>query len=150
MGPISIRLADLASLDATVALLQAQLWEHEIVTSETDLREVAQRVIADPRHGFIALAFHEQDAVGVAYAAAHLSAEQGGTIGWLEELFVRAEWRGCGVGAALLQHVIARAQTLDWRTLELEVVEGHERASALYERLGFRAMSRTRFSRRTA
>ena len=45
--------------------------------------------------------------------------------------------RGRSVGSALLADVIARAERLNWRGVELEVVVGHERAAALYVRHGF-------------
>ena len=104
-------------------------------------------VVGDERLGFMLLAHADGHAVGVAYAAAHLSAEHGGVIGWLEELYVVPEYRSAGVGSALLADVVARAERLEWRGLELEVVAGHERAAALYVRHGFIAAARSRYTR---
>ena len=128
-------------------MLQAQLREHDIETPAEQLRAVVTRVQTDARQGFILLAQNGTSPVGIAYAAAHLSAEHGGTIGWLEELYVVPDARGSGVGSALLREVIARAQALDWRGIELEVVAGHERAVPLYARHGFEAAHRARFTR---
>ncbi len=144
---VSIRVAEPRNLEAAVALLKAQLREHEIVTAETALRDVTRAVIDDARHGFMLLAWQRETAVGIAYAAAHLSAEHGGLIGWLEELYIEPVWRGRGIGSQLLADVISRAQQLEWRGVELEVVAGHERAVPLYERHGFAPLSRARFSR---
>jgi len=85
--------------------------------------------------------------VGAVFAAAHSSLEHGGTIGWLEELYVSPQSRGQGIGSRLMADVISRARQLGWRGLELEVVTGHERAIALYLRHGFQPLSRTRFVR---
>ena len=128
-------------------MLQAQLREHDIETPSELLRAVVTRVQTDARQGFILLAQNGAEPVGIAYAAAHLSAEHGGTIGWLEELYVAPEARGSGVGSALLREVIARARALEWCGIELEVVAGHERAVPLYERHGFKAAQRARFTR---
>jgi GNAT superfamily N-acetyltransferase len=68
-------------------------------------------------------------------------------IGWLEELYVVPEFRGAGVGSALLADVLARAERLKWRGVELEVVVGHERAAALYLRHGFVSAPRSRYTR---
>jgi GNAT superfamily N-acetyltransferase len=136
-----------SDLDAAVALFDAQLREHDILTPVTDLRRVAGAVIANPSHGFLLLALTGGAPVGFVYAASHLSLEHGGTIGWLEELYVSPKWRGGGIGAQLLTEVIARAQELNWRALELEVVTGHERVVPLYLRHGFQLLSRNRFSR---
>ena len=148
MDAVSIILADAESVGVAVALFKAQLEEHEIFTSEEALHAVAVAVISDPSRGFILLARDDDGSfVGIAYAASHLSAEHGGTIGWLEELYIQPEWRSRGVGSSLLQATIARAQQLHWRALELEVVAGHERAVPLYVRHGFQALDRARFNR---
>ncbi len=97
-------------LEAAVALLEAQLAEHEMAQPADVLRAVTKSVLSDSRHGFMLLALAGDRPVGIAYAAAHLSAEHGGTIGWLEELYVLPEWRARGVGSALLKAVMARAQ----------------------------------------
>lgn len=143
---ITVSPATAEARDVIVTLLSAQLVEHEIETPADLLHSVVDSVLSDSRHGFILLAATDGEAIGVSYAASHLSAEHGGTVGWLEELYVRGEWRGRGVGSALLEATIARAQELRWRGLELEVVAGHERAAALYLRHGFNALPRTRYT----
>jgi GNAT superfamily N-acetyltransferase len=147
MSPVLIRSVGLSDLEAAIALFDAQLREHDIITPVADLHNVAAAVIANPSHGFLLVALSNGAPVGVAYAASHLSLEHGGTIGWLEELYVSPQWRGSGIGGRLLTEVIARAQELNWRTLELEVVTGHERVVPLYLRHGFQPLSRNRFSR---
>ena len=147
MDNLSISAVSADDTDAVVQLLTAQLLEHEIVTAEEALRGVVRTVLSDERHGFMLLAHAHGCAVGVAYAAAHLSAEHGGVVGWLEELYVAPEYRGRSVGSALLADVLARAERLRWRGIELEVVGGHERAAALYVRHGFIAAPRSRYTR---
>ncbi len=144
---MTLSLARAEDQETIVALLTAQLLEHDIHTPVAMLRDVVDRVLAESRHGFILLAKEDGEAVGVCYAASHLSAEHGGTVGWLEELYVRPESRDRGVGSALLDATVARARELGWRGLELEVVAGHERAAALYLRHGFVALRRTRYTR---
>jgi GNAT superfamily N-acetyltransferase len=135
-------------LDSAVALFSAQLKEHGITTPADDLRSVAERVVADPRYGFILLASTvEASAVGVAYASCLLSLEHGGTSGWLEELYVLPEWRACGIGSRLVAEVVRRAKELGWRAIDLEVDAGHQRAISLYLRHQFQLHSRTRLFR---
>ena len=144
---VTIVPAETQHVDAIVELLTAQLVEHEIFTPADALREVTRAVVGEPRHGFMLLAVMDDHPAAVAFAAAHISAEHGGVIGWLEELYVAPEHRGNGIGAALLADIISRAQRLGWRGVELEVVAGHERAAALYLRHGFMPLSRARYSR---
>ncbi len=144
---ITLSVATQEAQEAIVDLLTAQLVEHDIHTPPGLLREVVARVVSDTRHGFILLASDDGEHVGVCYAASHLSAEHGGTVGWIEELYVRPGWRGRGIGSALLDATLERARELGWRAMELEVVAGHERAAALYLRHGFVAVARTRYTR---
>jgi len=62
---------------------------------------------------------------------------------WLEDLFVREGARGRGVGAALLEAVVARARERGCRRIELDVSEANEPALRLYERFGFSASHKT-------
>lgn len=143
----SIKAVEAGDIETAVTLLVSQLAEHEIVTPPDALHAVVCEVVSDSRRGFMLLAMAGDRAVGIAYAAAHLSAEHGGMIGWLEELYVSPDVRGRGIGAALLREVATRAKALAWRGLELEIVHGHERVVSLYHRHGFQPLLRTRFSR---
>ncbi|MGI8436245.1 MAG: GNAT family N-acetyltransferase [Chthoniobacterales bacterium] len=145
---MAITIAPLQADDLIVAveLLEAQLTEHDIASTAEALETVTRAVLANPARGFILLARADGDVVGLAYAAAHLSAEHGGTIGWLEEFYVRPRARGRGAGSALLQAVLDHSRESGWRALELEVVEGHERAIPLYQRHGFERNTRARFT----
>ena len=145
--PVAIAALRTSDVDVAVELLAAQLAEHDIATPAERLRDVVQTVVTDARHGFILLASADDRAIGIGYAAAHLSAEHGGVIGWLEELYVIPTWRGRGVGSLLLTELVSRAQQLQWRGLELEVVAGHERAAALYLRHDFVPTARARYTR---
>ena len=57
----------------------------------------------------------------------------------LEDLFVRAEARGAGVGRALVEGVVELARERGCRRVELDVNEANVPALALYESLGFSA-----------
>ncbi len=61
---------------------------------------------------------------------------------WLEDLFVRQHARGRGVGAALVEMTIARAQERGARRVELDTNEDNAAAIALYERHGFSSQSK--------
>ena len=55
----------------------------------------------------------------------------------VEDVFVRAEARGTGVGRALVAAAIERARERGCRRLELDTAEQNEPALALYRSLGF-------------
>jgi ribosomal protein S18 acetylase RimI-like enzyme len=56
----------------------------------------------------------------------------------LEDLFIRAEARGSGLGRTLVEATIARARERGCRRIELDVWERNEAALALYRSLGFK------------
>ena len=58
---------------------------------------------------------------------------------WLEDLFVREEDRGAGLGDALVAKAIERARERGCGRIELDVSESNRAAWALYERMGFSA-----------
>lgn len=66
----------------------------------------------------------------------------------VDGLAVAPEWRGAGIGAALIEALVVEAVTRGYRELRLDVVGENLRARALYERLGF-AVARRRDSRMT-
>ena len=59
---------------------------------------------------------------------------------YLEDLFVRPEARGSGLGKALLAHLAALAVERDCARLEWSVLDWNEPAIGFYRRLGARAM----------
>ncbi len=58
----------------------------------------------------------------------------------MDGLFVAPQARGRGVGTELLAAVAAEARRRGYAEVRLDVVEGNDRARALYEREGFHAV----------
>jgi GNAT superfamily N-acetyltransferase len=55
---------------------------------------------------------------------------------WLEDVFVRDDARGKGVGSALVELAMTRARERSCRRIELDASEGNEAALALYAKFG--------------
>ena len=68
---------------------------------------------------------------------------------WLEDLFVRPQLRGRGIGRALLQRLARLAQARGCGRFEWSVLDWNEPSIRFYERLGATVMSDWRICRMT-
>ena len=59
---------------------------------------------------------------------------------YLEDLFVLPEWRGRGIGRALLRHLARIARERDCGRMEWSVLDWNDRAIGFYRSIGARAM----------
>lgn len=82
--------------------------------------------------------FLEQDGQTAGYGLLALtySAEAGGLVVWLEEIYIRDAFRGIGLGGGFIRFV-EEAYTGKAARLRLEVEPDNTGAIRLYERLGF-------------
>ena len=68
---------------------------------------------------------------------------------YLEDLFVRSEFRGQGIGKALLTHLAQLANQRNYGRMEWSVLDWNERAIAFYESFGARRMREWQICRLT-
>lgn len=74
---------------------------------------------------------------GYAMVAKSFSTEFGRKCIWVEDLYVKPQFRGCGLGSAFLQHI----QNLYPDALfRLEAEQENEGAVQLYEKIGFEVL----------
>jgi GNAT superfamily N-acetyltransferase len=147
MSTLRIDVAGTGDLAELVRLLGAQLAEHDIPATDAGMERAVRGMLEDPRRGTLFLARQEaQRAVGMACLSYTWTLELGGLSAWLDELYVEPALRGAGVGRALLTAAITHARSVGAAAVDLEVVEGHERAARLYEREGFTRRFRTRWA----
>ncbi|HZN65191.1 MAG TPA: GNAT family N-acetyltransferase [Tepidisphaeraceae bacterium] len=142
----AVRQAGPADVDTCVALLGAQLAEHDLGSGND--RPAIEGALANPSLGAIFLAEEAGTALAVAYVGWFWSIEHGGASAWLDELYVIPSRRGAGLGSLVLAAVESAARARGCVAVDLEVEDSHERAAALYLRTGFRPLPRRRFVKR--
>jgi ribosomal protein S18 acetylase RimI-like enzyme len=78
-------------------------------------------------------------AAGYLLASVTWSNEFGGRVAWLEELYLRPEARGHGLGQKTLEQAMDELKRLDKVAgFRLEVAPANDGVSRLYEKMGFR------------
>ncbi len=78
--------------------------------------------------------------VGYALLSEKFSHEAGGMELWLEELYLREDARGKGLGSAFFQFLFKQAERERICRIRLEIEPDNTRAAALYRRWGFKPL----------
>ena len=125
-------------LPQLVALL-GQLFEQEAeFTADAVKQEAALKLIfADPSLGRLYVARDGSRVVAMASLLFTVSTAEGGKAALFEDLVVRPDYRKQGIGARLLEYVIAQARAERVLRITLLTDMQNEQAQVLYRRLGF-------------
>ena len=145
MDPI-IRPATESDRDAAHRLLTAQLIEHHLPADSHRVARGIDLALAQHSPAWLWLAEREGRPAAIFLANEIASVERGGSVLWVEELYVVPEARRRGIARALLARICEQARQRGVRAIELEVVPTQEAALALYRSLEFEEVLRTRMS----
>jgi diamine N-acetyltransferase len=134
-----LRDASTEDLDLLLALMREMQADDPWSCEFTDhgAREAAENLIRDPSLGRIWMICLGNEVVGYIVLTFDYSLEYGGKCGWVDEFFVRKEYRGRGIGSEALQCFASTARELGAKTVHLGVRRGNP-AIKLYRRAGFR------------
>lgn len=83
---------------------------------------------------------YQSQPAGYALLSRSFSQEAGGSVLWIEELYVADHFRGCGLGREFLDFVV-KGGAGSYKRLRLEVAPDNHRAISLYHQLGFHHLS---------
>lgn len=140
-APFHLRAAELADIPLILefirGLAEYERLAHECVATEALLRES----LFGPRPAAeVVLAFAGEEPAGFALFFHNFSTFLGRRGLYLEDLFVRPEWRGRGLGRMLLAHLARLAVERGCGRLEWWVLDWNTPAIEFYRSLGARAM----------
>jgi ribosomal protein S18 acetylase RimI-like enzyme len=151
MMPVRIRAATPADVPLILTLIRSlaefENLLHEMEATEEKLhatlfgtRPAAECVIASTDSG---------EAAGFAIFFTNYSTFLARHGLYLEDLFVQPEFRGRGIGKALLKHLAALANQREYGRMEWTVLDWNESAIAFYESFGARRMREWQICRLT-
>jgi len=128
-----------ADLPALASLLQ------ELFTMESDFEPGAARqdaglrlILDNPALGRIFVLRVGENVVGMANALVTVSTAEGTLVLLLEDVIVAEPWRGKGLGARLVNHVMAWARAQGYSRATLLADRNNPQALRFYEKLDFR------------
>jgi ribosomal protein S18 acetylase RimI-like enzyme len=130
------RSGDLPQLVELLGILFAE--EAEFMPDPQKQARGLRLILEDPASGWTCVAREGARVLGMVSVLRTVSTAEGGPAGLLEDLVVRPECRGRGIGSRLLAYAIEQARADGLLRLTLLTDAANERAQRLYERAGFR------------
>jgi ribosomal protein S18 acetylase RimI-like enzyme len=131
---------------ATLLVLQREFYVEDRLTHTPANARALRRLLRSPDAGAVWLieGAGERGRTPVGYIVLTLgwSLELGGRDAFIDELYVRPERRGRGLGTLALATAEAAGRRLGVRALHLEVDSTNDVARRLYERIGYRLRGR--------
>lgn len=152
MSPtIAVRRLEPAQLDELAPLWLALHHHHQATATSVPIirddglswqqrRAWYERMI-DHEHGFVLVARAADALVGYAFVRVHEGPDDtfdfGARWGQLVTLSVLPDYRGAGVGTAIMDEVDRQLAAIGVHSVEIYVMQGNDRARAFYERRGY-------------
>ena len=138
---LTFRLAEAADVPLIAGFIR-DLAEYERLAHEVRLTEedLAAHLFGERRYAEVLLAYLDGEAVGFALFFHNFSTFLARPGIYLEDLFVRPEARGKGIGKALMSEVAKLAVERGCARFEWWVLDWNEPAIKFYESIGAKAM----------
>ena len=133
----SFRPADASDADGLLVMMR-ELYDHEgIAFEEPTARAALTQLLADDSCGVAHLMTLGGEVAGYLVITFGFSLEFGGRDAFVDELYVKDEFRGRGAGKAALGFAAEVCRARGVRALHLEVERANESAQGVYRKAGF-------------
>lgn len=109
------------------------------VTADEDMLE--KSLFGKTKYAYVVIAEYEGEAAGQALFFYNFSTFKGKPGIYLEDLYVRPEFRNKGIGKALLNYLIGLAREQDCGRVEWVVLDWNESAINFYKSIGAKPMN---------
>src|SRR5882672_7518271 len=110
------------------------------------LNDALDLFLEQPELGFVWLAYDEQDAAGVCVVCYAISTSMGAVVAKLDDVSVKADRRGGGIGSALLEQLKEQLRKEAVTRIDVAVHLDNPEARRFYEKLGFMALNEERLA----
>ena len=100
------------------------------------------KFLADEKLGKLWLIIQDSNIVGYVVLAFGFSFEYGGRDAFIDELFIKNQYRGKGIGTEVLKMLEKEAADLGVQAIHLEVEKHNEKGNRLYTKSGYSGQER--------
>lgn len=139
---IELRAAATEDRDLLLSLIQGLYTAEHIPFDPSRSARALDDLLADPALGRVWIIEHDGQPAGYAVLTLGYSLEFGGRFALLDELFLREEHRGKGVGRQALARIEEACRGLGVEAVRLEVERPNGIARELYRKAGFETHDR--------
>lgn len=137
MNPV-FTLADVSEVELLIELMREFYVIEHLEFDEAVARPALAQILRDRRFGVIHLIRVGAEAAGYLVLTFGFSLEFGGRDALVDEIYLREDFRGRGLGKASLELAEAVCREEKISALHLEVDRANTRAQAVYRQAGFR------------
>lgn len=124
-------------LDQIIELMGAYYAFDGLAFDESGARAAVSRLLADPSYGRVFLIQVDGMIAGYAVLVLGYSVEFHGRDAFVDEIYLREEYRRQGLGPRVLAFLEDVCRSLEVRALHLEVERHNTAAQSVYRRVGF-------------
>jgi ribosomal protein S18 acetylase RimI-like enzyme len=133
----SFQVADPSDADTLVEMMRDFNAHERIAFDEREVRDVLSQLFANDSYGLACLILLGGEVAGYVVITFGFSVEFRGRDALIDELFLKDEFRGRGLGSAALRHAEGICRERGIRALHLEVDRSNIIAQSVYSRAGF-------------
>jgi GNAT superfamily N-acetyltransferase len=134
----SLRIAAIADIPQVLPMMREFYAFEGIPYDESRAIRLLSQLVSDATCGRLTLVEQDGELAGYLILGFGFSVEFGGRDALLDELFIRPEFRGQGLGSSAIKSALSLCKEEGIQALHLEADHFNERAHDLYLRLGFK------------
>lgn len=134
---ISFKPAEPSDIDGLLILIQDYYAYDRHPFDAVHIRAALDNLIRHPEWGRVWFICRNAVPVGYTVLTLGYSLEYGGRDAFVDEIYIRADDRGQGIGRATFEFLEGVCRSLDVNALHLEVEQSNTNAQGVYRKLGF-------------
>ena len=140
---VSFKRADIADLPTLMRFMQDfHEFDHTTPFDNAQARIAMETVVANESIGRVWLIRYQDENIGYIVLTLHYRLESRGLSASMDELFIREENRGMGIGRLTMDFLKNTCREFGVATIQLEVKNENPEAAGLYEKAGFEKLDR--------